>query len=333
MQLPITRDLKTIQSPAGESPGHVDLDREGAYRVGRRFDRAARLFSEGGLARLAQSRVVIIGVGGVGSFAAEALARSGVGTLCLVDFDRVCITNTNRQLHAMQGTVGREKVAVMAERLRAIHPTGKVEALQEIYSPASADQLLSGQVDYVIDAIDALGAKTHLIATCVAQGIPLVTAMGAAAKMDPTQVQVADVMETYNDPLALFVRKKLRQDYGLALGKKSRLGVQAVFSPEEPVLPSLPHYDEGDGFRCICPGGKEGRADCDHRKRIDGTASFVTGTFGLVAASVVVRALIDVPFRSAERHGGSTVRGSADAEARARREARAGSEASEGDWE
>jgi tRNA threonylcarbamoyladenosine dehydratase len=310
MQLPVTRDGQTIlggtapEAALGETPERPDA----LPKSGRRFDRAARLFSEDGLERLAKARVLVVGVGGVGSFAAESLVRSGVGRVVLVDFDRVCVTNSNRQLHTMQGTIGRPKVDVMAERLRLIHPLASIEARAEIYSPDLAPSLLSEPFDFVIDAIDAISAKVHLIATCVQSGMRLVSAMGAAARMDPTAVRVADLSESYNDPLAALVRKRLRQEYGLQFERGTPIGVPTVFSVETPVLPHIPSYDQGTGFRCVCPGGKEGRADCDNRKRIDGSASFVTGTFGLTAASVVVRELIHDAFDAAEREGGSTVR-------------------------
>jgi tRNA A37 threonylcarbamoyladenosine dehydratase len=323
--LPMTLDGVTrsdLLAP-GETASPESTEDEGGYRLERRFDRSARLFSEAGMARLSGAHVLVVGVGGVGSFAAEALARSGVGALTLVDFDTVCITNSNRQLHAMRGTIGRMKVDVMAERLRLIHPTAKIRPMQEIYGRASSEAILSEKYDYVIDAIDAISAKIHLIATCIERKIPLVSVMGAAARMDPTLVRVADLMETYNDPLAAMVRKRLRQEYGLTREKGELVGVPTVFSIEPPTPPSVPSYDHGSGFRCVCPGGKEGRADCDHRQRIDGTASFVTGTFGLTAASVVVRKLIDEEFRAAERMTGSTIRSEKDAQAKERRLSRA----------
>jgi tRNA A37 threonylcarbamoyladenosine dehydratase len=247
--------------------------------------------------------VLVVGVGGVGSFAAEALARSGVGQLALVDFDRVCVTNTNRQLHAMQGTIGKQKVEVMAERLRLVHPTATVEAVPKFYNAEASDEILRGQVDYVIDAIDNLSAKAHLLATCLERGLPVVSSMGAAGRMDPTQVRVADLADTYNDAFAGALRKLLRKEYGLTILAKTSSGVQAVFSPEQVTLPSPPAYDEGEGFRCVCPGGKNGLHDCDRRARIDGTAAFVTGTFGLVLASVVVKSLVQREFAAAPRPG------------------------------
>ncbi|MAC28603.1 MAG: tRNA threonylcarbamoyladenosine dehydratase [Sandaracinus sp.] len=279
---PAEADARTDEATDARAP-------ETPYRTHRRFDRAARLFTEPGLHRLMGARVRVFGVGGVGSFTAEALARSGVGHLDLVDFDRVCITNTNRQLHAMKGTVGKAKVEVMAERLRLVHPTATVEPVAEFYSAAASERLLAPELDFVVDAIDNLTAKAHLIATCVRRGIPLVSSMGAAARMDPTAIEVADLARTRKDPFARALRKILRKQHGFDFTEPA--GVPAVFSTEEPIEPSAPSYDEGVGFRCVCPGGKNGMHDCDRRARIDGSASFVTGAFGLAAASVVVRRL------------------------------------------
>lgn len=264
---------------------------ESEYRTHRRFDRAARLLTEPGLHRLMRSRVVVVGMGGVGSFAAEALARSAVGTLVLVDFDDVCVTNTNRQLHAMKGNIGLKKVEVMAERVRRIHPTGVAEAVAEFYEPESSERLLAGQIDFVVDAIDNLTAKAHLVATCIARGIPLVSCMGAAARVDPTRVMVRDLSETEIDPFSRDLRRILREKHGVDCRRGHPVGVSAVFSKEAPTPPAAISYDEGKGFQCVCPSADNGRHTCERRARIDGSAAFVTGTFGLVAASVVVRAL------------------------------------------
>lgn len=265
---------------------------ETPYRTHRRFDRAARLFTEPGLHRLMGARVLIFGMGGVGSFAAEALARSAVGELVLVDFDDICVTNHNRQLHALKGEVGRRKVDVMAERVARIHPAGKVEAVPMFYSQESSQELLDGRVDYVIDAIDNITAKIHLIASCIERKLPLVSSMGAAARLDPTRIQTADLGATRADPFARAVRKNLRLKYNLE-GRPTRpMGVTAVFSDEPPLEPAPVDYDRNGGFRCVCPNGNNGMHDCDKRRRIDGSAGFVTGTFGLTCASVVVRELI-----------------------------------------
>jgi len=267
-------------------------DVETPLRTHRRFDRAARLFSEPGLHRLMASRVVVVGLGGVGSFAAEALARSGVGELVLVDFDKICITNTNRQLHSMKGTVGRHKVDVMADRLRLVHPTARVTAVREFYSKQTSAALLSGRIDYLVDAIDNITAKAHLLATCLERDVPVVSSMGAAARLDPTLIRVDDLSNTIKDPFARALRRVLSDKYGLVVQKGKPIGVDAVFSIEEPIRPSELRYDEGIGFRCVCPSGKNGMHECERRARIDGSAAFVTGSFGLTAASLVVRRML-----------------------------------------
>ncbi len=264
---------------------------DAVYRTHRRFDRAARLFTEPGLARLMDARVLVFGQGGVGSFASESLARSAVGKLVLVDFDDVCVTNTNRQLHALKGNVGKRKVDVMAERLRLVHPSGEVEPVAMFYNAENSDALLTGHIDYVVDAIDNMTAKVHLIATCMRRGIPIVSSMGAAARLDPTRIQIADLAHTHTDPLARHVRKLLRQHQGITVEDKKPLGVTAVFSTEEPIAPTPVGYDRGQGFRCVCPSGENSLHSCERRSRIEGSASFVVGAFGLACASVVVRSL------------------------------------------
>lgn len=263
------------------------------YRTHRRFDRAARLFTEPGLHRLMEARVLVVGVGGVGSFAAESLSRSAVGELVLIDFDDVCVTNANRQLHALRGNIGKSKVEVMAERLRLVNPAARVTAVPRFYEASASEDLLDGRVDFVVDAIDNLTAKAHLVATCLRRGIPLVSSMGAAARMDPTLIRVADLADTQRDPFAKALRKILRKEHGLEMLPGRPVGVPAVFSTETPREPAPVSYDEGQGFVCVCPNKNNGMHTCDKRARIDGSASFVTGAFGLAAASVVVRTLTD----------------------------------------
>jgi tRNA threonylcarbamoyladenosine dehydratase len=291
MELPLTQDTRqsgtTVRAPETDA-----LEAETPLRTHRRFDRAARLFTEPGLHALMRKHVMVVGVGGVGSFAAEALARSGIGQLSLVDFDKVCVTNSNRQLHTMKGTVGRHKVDVMAERLRLVHPTGRIDAVKQFYNAESSATLLNPKPDLVIDAIDNLTAKAHLIATCLANGITIIASMGAAARMDPTLIRIDDLSNTIKDPFARNLRKLLQREYNLEARQGNILGVPSVFSIEEPIAPSAPSYDEDTGFVCVCPGGKNGLNDCDKKRRIDGSASFVTGAFGLAAASLAVRLLL-----------------------------------------
>jgi tRNA A37 threonylcarbamoyladenosine dehydratase len=258
----------------------------------RRFDRTARLLGDEGVARLARSTVTVLGVGGVGSFAAEALVRSGVGRVILVDYDRICVTNVNRQLHAMKGTLGKSKVAVMAERLRLINPDVVVEPRAEFYGPETSARILTPEPDVVIDAIDNMAAKMHLIATCVRDKLRLVSAMGAAARLDPTAVRIADLSETHRDPFARDLRRNLRKKHGLDCTRP--VGVWAVFSDEPPIAPHALAYDDG-AFRCVCPGGDNGVNDCEHRNRVEGSVAFVPAVFGAAAASLAVKILCGLP--------------------------------------
>ncbi|MEM9195832.1 MAG: tRNA threonylcarbamoyladenosine dehydratase [Myxococcota bacterium] len=297
MTLPLAPGVPAIDHAAAPSdpirtePLRTEPIRTEPLRTHRRFDRAARLFGEQGLHRLMGARVLVFGVGGVGSFAAEALARSGVGTLALIDFDQICVTNSNRQLHALKGNIGKRKVDVMAERLRRVHPTAVIEPVGKFYNQESSDELLSGPVDFVVDAIDNLTAKAHLLSTCLERGFPVVSSMGAAARLDPTQIRCRDLSETERDPFARALRKILRKQHGIACERGIPVGIPAVYSEEPPKEPLSPSYDDGTGFRCVCPNGKNGLHTCDARSRIDGSAAFVTGAFGLAAASVAVRAL------------------------------------------
>jgi len=289
---PARVQLPQLSTPACPDASLDASPEETPYRTHRRFDRAARLFTEPGLHTLMGARVLVIGMGGVGSFAAEALARSAVGRLVLIDFDDICVTNHNRQLHALKGEIGKRKVDVMAERIRRIHPTGEVDAVAQFYSAETSEQLLAGDIDFVVDAIDNIKAKVHLIATCIERNIPLVSSMGCAARLDPTCIEVGDLAHTRGDPMAKNVRRALKKNYGIAATGMTPLGVHAVFSQEPPIEPAPVSYDKGQGFRCVCPQGNNGLHDCDRRARIDGSAGFVTGTFGLTCASVVVRRLI-----------------------------------------
>ncbi|MFT4977607.1 MAG: tRNA A37 threonylcarbamoyladenosine dehydratase [Myxococcota bacterium] len=268
---------------------------ENRYRLHRRFDRLARLCGETAMERLFQAHVLVIGLGGVGSHAAAALVRSGVGRVTLVDFDLVCITNVNRQIQAVRGTVGKPKANVLAERLRLINPQATIRAVPLFYDARISDQLLGGKhaPDFVIDAIDNVTAKCHLLASCRERGLPVVCSTGAAGRWDPTAISVADLAATRIDPLAAAVRKMLRRIHGFP--KDGPWGIPAVFSTEALQPPQELTYDKGEGFTCVCPNGENDRHDCDNRNIIWGTAGFVTGTFGLTAASVVVRAIADGP--------------------------------------
>ena len=262
---------------------------ETAYRLHRRFDRIGRLVGDAGMEKLLAAHVMVVGLGGVGSFAVEALARSGIGRLTLVDFDRVCVTNANRQLQAVQGAIAKPKATVLAERVRLINPQARPEPKMVFYSDRTSAELLDLSPMWVIDAIDNVTAKCHLLAACKQRGIPVVSSTGASGRMDPTAIRVVDLAETKLDPLADAVRRTLRQKYDFP--PKGPFGIPAVYSIEAPLEPEELHYDGGEGFRCVCPGGKNEFHSCEERRLIYGTAGFVTGTFGLACAGVVVRAL------------------------------------------
>jgi tRNA threonylcarbamoyladenosine dehydratase len=265
------------------------------YRLHRRFDRLGRLFGDTAVERLMSQRVVVFGLGGVGSFAAESLARSAIGHMMLVDFDQVCVTNTNRQLQAMRGTIGQHKATILQERLSLVNPHADIRAEKNFYNAETSDALLqapwsgpTGNYDFVVDCIDNLTAKAHLIATCVAKKIPLVSSMGAAGKLDPTRIQIADLADTHGCPMAKDMRRILRKNYGFP--QKGPMGVTAVFSSEARSWPRQLSYDKGEGFKCVCPH-KSSLHGCDSRNLIDGTAVYVTGAFGLVCSSAVINTL------------------------------------------
>ena len=242
-----------------------------------RFARTELLIGKQGLEALAASKVAVFGVGGVGSFAVEALARSGIGSLTLVDFDRVDVTNINRQLHALASTVGMYKVDLMEARIRDINSDCRVEARREFFQPEREDEFLNGGFDYVIDAIDSIRSKVALISGCVTRGIPIISVMGAARKLDPTAFRVVDISETFNDPLARVVRKGLR-DLGITSG------VKVVFSPELPQEP--PQDADDDKEAATAPQALR------MSRQPPGSIAFVPPVAGLIAAGVVVKDLL-----------------------------------------
>ena len=281
------RRVKPWEAADLEKRYAADQSRPTVDRIPRRWDRLVRLVGEDATKKLLSSSVTVFGLGGVGSYAVESLARSAIGRLTIVDFDDVCVTNVNRQMQAFPATVGQSKADLLAQRVRAINPDAEVEAVQAFYDPQTSEALLSPAPDFVIDAIDNVTAKLHLLTTCLQKGIPVVSVAGAGAKMDPTMIQVADLSKTRIDPLARVVRKELSRR-GFETTK--HVGLPVVFSEEQAIDPEAPSWD-AEGFRCICPHAEDSPHECEKRRLIYGTASFVTATFGHVAASVVVREL------------------------------------------
>ena len=247
-----------------------------------RFGGLARLYGSTGLERLRRAHVCVVGLGGVGSWAVEALARSGIGQFTLIDLDDVCISNVNRQLHALDGELGKPKVEVMARRAAAINPLCTIHPLHSFFLKSNADQILQTRFDAVLDAIDSPSLKCLLISSCRQRGIPVTVVGGAGGRQDPTAVEVIDLAFSSGDRLLQQVRRKLRRDYGFPRGDRE-FGIECVVSRELPVFPT----EQG----CVTSSRAEAadlRLDCASGF---GTASFVTGTFGLVAASRIVKQL------------------------------------------
>jgi tRNA A37 threonylcarbamoyladenosine dehydratase len=249
-----------------------------------RFSRTELLVGRAGLDQLHNSHVIICGIGGVGSYAAEALGRAGVGQITLVDFDDICLTNVNRQIHALTSTVGQSKVEAMAARLHDINPQAEIKPLKAFFSRENAEELLSSRPDYVLDAIDHFTAKAALITICREHGLPVISSMGAANKLDPTKIQVADVSETRNCRMARSMRKILRK-----AGIES--GVKVVYSTEEH-RELDPATSAACGAECICPNRGDQVFSCEHRRVILGSISYLPSIFGLTMAGVVVNHLL-----------------------------------------
>jgi len=257
-----------------------------------RFGGIRRLYSNEGLERLRRAHVCVVGIGGVGSWAVESLARSGVGHLTLVDMDDVCVSNVNRQIHALDGEFKKTKVAVMAARARAINPEIKVNPVEAFLTRGNAASLLEAGHDYVFDAIDSPREKCLMITMCREQSTPIITAGGAGGRRDPTRIRVDDLARSGGDRLLQSVRRTLRADHGFPRGDK-KFDVECVYSNERPVFP------QDDGSVCeMREAGSDLRLDC---RSGFGTATFVTGTFGFVAAARIVDRLVNS--NGLRRHG------------------------------
>jgi len=243
------------------------------------FSRIELLIGAEGLARLEASTVAVIGIGGVGSYAAEALARSGIGGLVLVDDDCVCVTNINRQAVALRSTVGKPKVDVMRERVLDINPSIRVEALRLYYGADSAEGILRPGLSYIVDAIDTVSSKIDLIVRAKAAGIPIVSAMGAGNKLDPTRLEVADISATSICPLARVMRRELR--------KRGIDSLKVVYSREPPL--EVNEAANPCRLECVCPG--KGRT-CASRRSVPGSVPFVPPVAGFIIAAEVVRDLL-----------------------------------------
>ncbi len=254
-------------------------------RYQERFNGTNRLYGEKAVETFRQSHVCVIGIGGVGSWAAEALARTGIGSLTLIDMDDVCVTNINRQIHAMSGTVGKSKIDVMGERIKAINPDCKLTLIDDFISEKNIPGYINKNFDYVLDAIDSIKPKTALLAFCKRNKIKVITVGGAGGQVDPTQIQVADLTKTIQDPLAAKLRNNLRRFHNFTKTKGRKFGIDCVFSTEQL------RYPQADGSVCYAKASAEGpkRMDCASGF---GAATMVTATFGFVAASRIIEKLM-----------------------------------------
>jgi tRNA A37 threonylcarbamoyladenosine dehydratase len=247
------------------------------------FSRLELLLGEEALQKLSESRIAIFGIGGVGSFAAEGLARAGVGKFLLVDDDCVCITNINRQIIATRKTVGKPKVEVMRDRILDINPKAEVEIRQMFYMPDNVQGIFDSHFDYIIDAIDTVTAKLDLVAKAKENNIPIICSMGTGNKLDPTRLEITDISKTSVDPLARVVRKELR-DRGITTLK--------VIYSKEPPMKTLETKQSSCRESCVCPKGST--RSCTVRNHIPGSTSFVPPVAGLIIAGEVVKDLTGI---------------------------------------
>lgn len=255
-----------------------------------RFGGIARLYGVDALAAFTRAHVAVIGIGGVGSWTVEALARSAVGRITMVDLDDICVTNMNRQLHALDGNVGKQKTEAMAQRIYAINPECQVECVQAFYSERNADDLIGDGFDVVVDAIDRVKEKAHLIARCKELGVPVICCGSAGGMRDPSKLQIADMAKVTNDALIGRVRTRLRTHYGFPKANNllaPKFGVETIFSTEQAV------YMQCDGSVSLEKpketDGKDMRLNCASGF---GSITHMTASIGLFAAERALQALL-----------------------------------------
>ena len=244
------------------------------------FSRTQLLIGQEGMERLARARVAVFGIGGVGGYTVEALARSGVGTLDLIDDDRVCLTNLNRQLLATRKTVGQFKVDVAQTRVLEINPDAVVHTYKTFYAPQTAEQFDFTQYDYIVDAIDTVTGKLELVEQAHRLGVPIISSMGAGNKMDPTAFEVADITRTSVCPLARVMRRELK--------KRGIRHLKVVYS-KEPAMTPIDDMTISCRAHCICPPGTARK--CTQRRQVPGSNAFVPSVVGLILAGEVVKDL------------------------------------------
>ena len=251
-----------------------------------RFGGTQRLYSVAGEEKLSRSSVTVVGIGGVGSWVAEALARTAIGKITLIDLDDICVTNTNRQIHADQNNVGKLKVVAMGERIKAINPECEVVAVEDFINSKNQAELLAEHPDYVVDAIDSVPAKVALIAYCKRNKIKIISVGGAGGQKDPQKITVADLSRTIQDPLAARVRSELRRKHHFSKNPKRKFGVECVYSTEQLV------YPKANGEVCQQKQFVDGSVKLDCSGGL-GAAVTVTASFGMLAAARVINKLAE----------------------------------------
>ncbi len=245
------------------------------------FSRTELLIGKEKIEKLNNSKVAIFGLGGVGSFVMEGLVRAGVENFVLIDDDKICLTNLNRQIIATRKTIGKYKVDVAKERILEINPNAKVEIFQEFYMPDTKTEILTKDLDYVVDCIDTVTAKIFLVTKCEELGIPIISAMGTGNKLDPSRFEITDIYKTSVCPLAKVMRKELR--------KRNVKKLKVIYSKEEPIIPN--EYSQSScKTNCICPPGTKRK--CTIRNQVPGSISFVPSVAGLMISGEVVKDII-----------------------------------------
>lgn len=253
-----------------------------------RFAGIGRLYGQAALARLAQAHFVVIGLGGVGSWAAEALARTGIGQLTLIDLDEVCVTNSNRQLHTLASTIGQSKVAVMADRLRGINPDIALHLVEDFVQPENVAELINPSHHAVLDCIDSAFVKAAIIGHCKRNKIPVITVGSSGGKTDPRQISSLDLAKTTNDPLLAKTRNNLRRLYNFSRNPKRNFSIEAIYSTEQLKFPT----PEGGVCENKSALGESVKLDCSGGL---GAVTMVTASFGLFAASRAVERYLARP--------------------------------------
>ena len=291
--------MSNVQPVVALNDADIDFDR--------RFGGIARLYGAQGLARFRAAHVCVVGVGGVGSWIVEALARSAIGKITMIDLDNLAESNVNRQIHALTDTLGKAKVTALHERIMQINPYCQVTEIEDFLTPDNVAEMIGeGRFDYVVDAIDNVRAKVALIAYCREHKVPLLTSGGAGGQIDPTKIEIRDLCRTEQEPLLAKVRKRLRAWHKFPRGTKNKFGIDAVFSTEPLRFPEgevceVDTDDAADGLDAVdADGGRQEAGVTGLNCAGFGSAMVVTASFGLVAAGFVLRKIVERPEAGAQ---------------------------------